>query len=131
VPRRVTVATNMAGRGTDIILHPAVREAEVSASSSRSSMSRGASTGSCSGVPDGQGDPGSYEHRLARGRAVSDLRRPAQAAARKTVVPSTIARLLRWRAQGAAERLHARIRRRTLESDRHLARSLAFSGRGE
>src|SRR5215510_1208793 len=26
-PRRVTVATNMAGRGTDIRLHPTVREA--------------------------------------------------------------------------------------------------------
>jgi len=39
--------------------------------------------------------------------------------------------MLRFVAQSSAGRLHARIRRRMLEMERTMDKSLAFSGRGE
>ena len=47
----VTIATNMAGRGTDIKLGEGVPDSAASSSSARSAMSHAASTTSCAAVP--------------------------------------------------------------------------------
>ena len=134
---RVTVATNMAGRGTDIRLAPGVAERgglhviltefHESARIDRQLYGRAAR----------QGDPGSYEaivsaddeifrvHAPRLGRVVSarsDDSGPA---------PAWIARLLKRTAQRRAERRNSRIRRENVRQDRDLDRRLAFSGESE
>ena len=117
-PGRITVATNMAGRGTDIQLHRDVREAgglhvilteyHESARIDRQLFGR-------SGC---QGDPGSYESIVAlddelfqrfAGRLA--LRAAAGALRRSDRVQAAIAIGLRRVCQSAAERLHAGTRR--------------------
>jgi preprotein translocase subunit SecA len=132
----VTVATNLAGRGTDIPLTPAALSAgglhvvltewHESARIDRQLFGRGAR----------QGDPGScraitalddelvqrHGNGLLRwaARRWSDARRPAWLTA-----------LLRWQVQGAAERANAAQRRRTMDMDRRMRQQLAFSGNAE
>jgi preprotein translocase subunit SecA len=138
-PNRITVATNMAGRGTDIRLSRPVREAgglhvilteyHESKRIDRQLFGRGGR----------QGDPGGYEcfaalddEILARfGSSVA--RRLARRFSRGTPreVPPGLARLLVRRAQTEAGRLNAHIRRETLVSDLKLDTLLAFAGQGE
>ncbi len=135
-PGRVTVATNMAGRGTDILLHPEVRTAGgLHVILTEFHESRRIDR-QLYGRAGRQGDPGSFESlvsledelfRAFAGFWAGRLKRPWPGG----VLPSPVGRLLRRHAQAAAERLHARIRKRTLEADKHLDKSLAFSGRGE
>ena len=137
LPGHVTVATNMAGRGTDIILDPEVRasgglhviltEFHESRRIDRQLFGRAGR----------QGDPGSFESLVSldddlfknHAEFLSDrlrqLVRPGE------VLPAVFGGLLRILSQWSAERMHARIRKRTLESEKHIDRSLAFSGRGE
>jgi preprotein translocase subunit SecA len=134
-PRRVTVATNMAGRGTDIQLHPAVREAgglhvvlteyHESRRIDRQLFGR---TGR-------QGDPGSYESIVALDDELFRrfVGKPLLAMAAKSVgqtrkVPSIVNHILRGRAQSNAEHLHARTRRIALRDGRRFNRSLGFAG---
>ena len=134
-PGRVTVATNMAGRGTDIQVSDAVRaagglyviltELHESARIDRQLFGR------CGR----QGDPGSYEaivaaddelfRRYAPGLAV----RAVQWADRQSeIVPAPVAALLRRVAQGRAERRNARMRVQTVRQDEKLEKIMAFAG---
>jgi preprotein translocase subunit SecA len=133
----VTVATNMAGRGTDIKLqlgvdevgglHVLATERHEAARIDRQLYGR---TGR-------QGDPGSHETMMSleddliatRGgvwrwmmKVLLKLRDPLK---------GPVASFLVRRAQLSAERTHARIRRELLRSEEQLVSSLAFSGRME
>jgi preprotein translocase subunit SecA len=143
---RITVATNMAGRGTDIRLSPGVTElgglhvlSTVRHDSRRIDRQL---FGRCGR----QGDPGSYQvivsledevfqhaikalaaqvrrwHGATGGATGGDAPRP---------LAGWLGRLLVDLAQGAAERHHARIRRDLLKADDQLSDLLAFTGRGE
>ncbi|MCC6717079.1 MAG: hypothetical protein IT555_04280 [Acetobacteraceae bacterium] len=136
---RITVATNMAGRGTDIKLDPAVRDAgglhviltefHESPRIDRQLFGRGGR----------QGDPGSYVAIVALDDEIFSRFVPAtwlaslrgMAAAHGGVLPERLGRWVRWWAQAAAERLNAGTRRNTLANDENTERMLAFSGRGE
>ena len=138
-PGRVTVATNMAGRGTDIKLAPEVKAAgglhviltefHESARIDRQLFGRGGR----------QGDPGTYRcivsleddlfTRFVPPAWLASLR--ATAAANNGTLPARLGPWLRRWSQSAAERLNAGTRRNTLANDQHQERMLAFSGRGE
>lgn len=136
---RITVATNMAGRGTDIRLGKPVREAgglhvilteyHEAARIDRQLFGRGGR----------QGDPGSYEAIAALDdelftRFLGPVwtwvgRRLAKS--NGGVLPSAMTRLFVRRAQILAERKNGRIRRETLAHDLHLDALLGFAGTGE
>ncbi|MBI2217836.1 MAG: prepilin peptidase [Candidatus Rokubacteria bacterium] len=136
-PRRITVATNMAGRGTDIKLAPGVAELgglHVIATErhearriDRQLFGRGGR----------QGDPGSYEacvsieDEVVATNLAQPLRRLAAAASAVGSGGPRLAGLaVRW-AQGTAERRHSRMRRDLLRFDEQLESALAFSGHRE
>jgi len=135
---RVTVATNMAGRGTDIVLargvaergglHVIATELHESRRIDRQLFGRGGR----------QGDPGSFEAVVSAEDEL--LRRYLGPGARWTTRHRGIAgsaagqrllRLLLRAAQRRAEASHARIRKDLLRMDEQLGDMLAFSGRGE
>jgi len=131
---RITIATNMAGRGTDIRLgagvaargglHVIVTEHHEAARIDRQLCGRCAR----------QGDPGSHEAivsledeliRRYASRLAALARRAAQP---KRPLPRPLGRLV-WRsAQHRAERRHAGLRRELLKMDRKLPTLLAFAG---
>lgn len=135
---RITVATNMAGRGTDIRLAADVASLGglhvIAVERNEARRIDRQLFGRCGR----QGDPGSHEMMLSLD---DDLV--------KTYGWSLWLRLARWvphrpaspfvwvcglalrRAQRAAERLHARIRRDVLRSDEEQMTALAFSGQLE
>ncbi|MBI1943358.1 MAG: preprotein translocase subunit SecA [Betaproteobacteria bacterium] len=135
---RITVATNMAGRGTDIRLAPGVAELgglHVLATErhdarriDRQLFGRGGR----------QGDPGSFQvivsledeivHEYFKGHAVR-LGRLFLRGGRP--FPHWLGRLLVGIAQRGAERHHGRARRELLRIDEQLSDLLAFTGRGE
>lgn len=138
-PGRITVATNMAGRGTDIRLAGGVAELGglhvVATERHEARRIDRQLFGRCGR----QGDPGScgamvsLEDELATvyvGRPIKWL-----AAAFLKGAPPLGARwmgkILFRRAQRTAERLHARMRHDLLKMDEHLSDALAFSGRPE
>jgi preprotein translocase subunit SecA len=134
---RITVATNMAGRGTDIGLgedvarrgglHVILTEYNESRRVDRQLFGRSAR----------QGDPGSGESIVALDDQifVSQAPRLVAWAMRRASVRGAPSRfeiaLLRWVAQGRSERRNRDAREATLRQDRRLAQVLAFSGRGE
>ena len=133
-PGRITVATNMAGRGTDIRIASDVAEREglhVIASEYHEARRIDRQLfGRCGR----QGDPGSFEVIAslddelmlrfgARWRSIARW-----AARRDGTVPAWLARRVFARAQRNAERLHARMRLQLLHTDHHLETALAFSG---
>ncbi|MCL4798323.1 MAG: preprotein translocase subunit SecA [Burkholderiales bacterium] len=137
-PGRVTVATNMAGRGTDIALAAGVADRgglHVIASELHESRRIDRQLfGRCAR----QGDPGSFEAIVS---AEDELMRSylgpvARWATRHRGIAANrlgqrlLRRLLRA-AQRRAEASHARIRRDVLRMDEQLGDMLAFSGRGE
>lgn len=135
-PGSVTVATNMAGRGTDIPLHPSVVERgglhviltewHESARIDRQLFGRCAR----------QGEPGSC-------RAIVSLQdeiieRHAPDAARwvawrwpEREPPQWVVRMLRRVVQARSERVNAAQRRATTQRDRDMQAQLAFSGASE
>jgi preprotein translocase subunit SecA len=136
-PGRVTVATNIAGRGTDIQLNPEVAargglhviltEYHESRRIDRQLFGRCAR----------QGDPGSYETIVSLDdeifsvfvpQATRLMRRLGRDKAALPVDPSQWLRLL---AQHFAERRSAQLRMLNLKLDRRLDDMLAFSGGGE
>jgi preprotein translocase subunit SecA len=138
-PGAVTIATNMAGRGTDIKLDPSVKELgglhvlgterHEAARIDRQLFGRGGR----------QGDPGSYELIVSLEddlvidyfgkRALGVLARVAD---KKTGrMPTWLADpVVSW-AQKAAELHHGAIRRDLLRLDDNMGDMLAFSGRTE
>jgi preprotein translocase subunit SecA len=132
-PGRITVATNMAGRGTDIRLaddvaargglHVILTEFHESARVDRQLFGRCAR----------QGEPGSVEAMVSLDDDLFERHAPAARhvvrAARARGAPTrALLRLLLRLAQRSAERHNARIRLDTLKQDRNLQKTLAFSG---
>jgi preprotein translocase subunit SecA len=129
----VTVATNMAGRGTDIALgegvaalgglHVILTEYHDSPRIDRQLFGRAAR----------QGDPGSGETIVALDDELFRVHAPGLAgwAATLPTVPDTALKLVRHVAQSAAQSRGRTARMLSLKHDRHLAGVLAFSGRGE
>ena len=130
----VTVATNMAGRGTDILLGDGVAahgglavlvtEYHDSARIDRQLVGRGAR----------QGDPGwaqaivALDDELFSAHAASLQALLSRLYAQRDELPGWWLPLLRRVAQGHAGRLHAAMRRRTLRADRQLDNRLGFAG---
>jgi preprotein translocase subunit SecA len=136
-PGRITVATNMAGRGTDIELgasvagqgglHVILTEFHDSRRVDRQLVGR------CGR----QGDPGSCEAIVSLEDPIFDLCAPKVTAwlqrlvDSKVPVPASAYARLRRRAQQAAEERQYVIRMANLKQDRQLHRLLAFTGRSE
>jgi preprotein translocase subunit SecA len=136
-PNRITVATNMAGRGTDIRLAPGVAERgglhviltefHEAARIDRQLFGRAGR----------RGDPGSYEAIVAlddelftrfAGRFAAALSASATPTA---AVSRPLGAILRRLAQGSAERHNSHVRKMTVRLDKALDKSLAFTGRRE
>ncbi|WP_185804527.1 DEAD/DEAH box helicase [Pontivivens nitratireducens] len=129
---RITVATNMAGRGTDIKLGAGVPEAGgLAVILSERHDSRRVDR-QLEGRCGRQGEPGrveaflSLEDELMRGKGAANLRRAGQVMSR-LLGASSAGWVLRLR-QKNVEALHAEARRDLLEQDRQLSRTLAVSG---
>lgn len=135
---RVTVATNMAGRGTDIKLMRAVAQAgglHVLATERHDAQRIDRQLyGRCGR----QGDPGSYEMvtSLDDELLTTSHSKIGRWVARLLVksgkpLEGRLARVLARGAQWSAERMHARVRRELLQHEDQLESTLAFSGRME
>ncbi len=136
-PGQITVATNMAGRGTDIRLAPGVaQQGGLHVIGTERHEARRIDRqlwGRCGR----QGDPGSYESIVSledelvamHGNALQ--RWAVGALQRYRLIGPWMDKLaLSW-AQRAAERLHSRLRRALLDADERVERALAFTGRIE
>jgi len=136
---RITVATNMAGRGTDIRLGPGVAELgglHVIATERHEARRIDRQLfGRCGR----QGDPGtseavvSLEDELVTVYVSKPLQWLAAAVLRKpgTFIGRWIGKVLFRRTQRRAERVHARMRHDLLRMDEQMGDALAFSGRPE
>jgi preprotein translocase subunit SecA len=136
-PGRVTVATNMAGRGTDIELgdgvdgrgglHVILTEYHDSRRVDRQLFGRSAR----------QGDAGSCEAIVSLEDEIFEVYAPGAAALLRRAlqsgvrVPRAAFAALRWLAQWTAERHHRAVRMQHIKQDRQLDRTLAFTGKGE
>lgn len=134
---RVTVATNMAGRGTDIKLQPGVAEAGGLHVLATERHEAARIDRQLYGRTGRQGDPGSHETMTS---LEDDLMATRGGLSRwmtkvllkaKGPLKGKVASFLVRRAQVSAERMHARVRRELLQSEEQLGSSLAFSGRME
>ena len=134
---RVTVATNMAGRGTDIRLGPGVAELGglhvILTEYHESRRIDRQLFGRCAR----QGDPGSCEAIVSLEDEIFTLCAPAatqlvaRLARRQVDVPALVYRGLKALAQFQAEKRNSYVRVQNLKLDRRLNQVLAFSGRGE
>jgi len=137
-PGRVTVATNMAGRGTDIKLLPEVAKAGGLHVLATERHEAGRIDRQLYGRGGRQGDPGSFEtvasledDLLTTSRRLL-WRWMARALVRRgKPLQGKLAAFLVRQAQLSAESLHVRIRRDLLQHEDQLETSLAFSGRLE
>lgn len=137
-PGHITVATNMAGRGTDIRLGAGVEElgglhVMLTEYHEARRIDR-----QLFGRCGRQGDPGSYETIVAMDDELIHVFCPRALARLGHLVLSLEGTLPRWvgrrifhLAQRRAEREHARARRELLKMDTRMNDMLAFSGRGE
>jgi preprotein translocase subunit SecA len=136
---RITVATNMAGRGTDIRLGPRVAEMGGLYVLATERHEARRIDRQLFGRCGRQGDPGSneavvsledelvtvYTNKLFRWGTAATLKKPGHSMAR------WIGKALFRRAQRRAERLHARMRHDLLRMDEQMGESLAFTGKME
>jgi preprotein translocase subunit SecA len=135
---RITVATNMAGRGTDIRLAPGVAELGGLHVIATERHDAGRIDRQLFGRCGRQGDPGSYQvfvsledeiiHDYFKGLAAR-LGRALQRRGRR--LPDRLGALLAGLAQLGAERHHGRMRRELLRTDDQMSDLLAFTGRSE
>lgn len=133
-PGRVTVATNMAGRGTDIELDPTVRQAGgLHVILSEFHESRRIDR-QLYGRAGRQGDPGSCEAMVSLEDELFVHFSPLIARwlharfGSQPELPSYWGNLLRITSQMRAERKNAEVRHHALQRDASMRRSMAFSG---
>jgi len=130
---RITVATRMAGRGTDIRLGSGVAEAGGLAVIATELGDARRIDRQLFGRSGRQGEPGGHETLVAPDEPVLEARLPAwlrRALAQGRLGPRLVMLLTRL-AQRAEESRSVLTRLRLLESERSLDELLAFSGRGE
>ena len=134
-PGRITVATNMAGRGTDIRLQPEVREAGGLHVILTEYHESGRIDRQLFGRAGRQGDPGSYESIVSLddelfvrfvGKGLVGVLTKALPAKK---IPSAAGRAAKTYGQAQAEKTHARTRRLTLAEDNRLSDILGFGGK--
>ena len=130
---RITVATRMAGRGTDIRLGPGVAEAGGLAVLATEVGEARRIDRQLFGRCGRQGAPGSYEQLVSPEDRLLEIHLPGwlRRAARRALALRPVGIFLTKIAQHAEERRGALARRRLLESERVLEQLLAFSGRRE
>ena len=128
---RITVATNMAGRGTDILLGPGVAEAGGLHVILTGYHASGRIDRQLFGRAGRQGDPGSYESVVALDDElfVRFVPRAAGIVANGGWFARLGWKLLRLQAQSAASRSHARQRREQVMADEKFDQSMGFAGR--
>lgn len=132
-PGCITVATNMAGRGTDIKLAPGVAEGGGLHVIATELHDSGRIDRQLFGRGGRQGDPGSCEAILAIEDDLVESFFPLAAGrlSGRDAVPERLGSLAFRVAQWRAERTHSRARRDLLDVDDYLGDVLAFAGRGE
>jgi len=137
-PGAVTVATNMAGRGTDIKLHPAVRDNGGLHVIATERHSAGRIDRQLFGRCARQGDPGSIECIASLDDELTSgfYSRSKLGGIERSMGPSEHiagrrADRIMLRPQRRAEKEHAGARRKLLEMDEHLSKMLALGGGGE
>lgn len=129
---RITVATNMAGRGVDIAIGPEVIERGglhviLTERHDSKRIDR-----QLEGRVARRGQPGSTEAILSLDDALLDLlKSPMLRALKGTINVFGSYRLLFALAQRKTERAHSRARRALLQHDRRLGTLLAFTGKPE
>jgi preprotein translocase subunit SecA len=132
---RITVATNMAGRGVDIRLGEGVAERGGLYVILSERHDAGRIDRQLMGRCARQGEPGETETILSLEDSLLDVLSWRKLARRRIKLSHPLARqyapLLFRHAQHRAERIHSRMRRRLLRSDRKLGTLLAFSGEME
>jgi preprotein translocase subunit SecA len=135
---RITVATNMAGRGTDIVLAPGVAERGGLYVLATERHEAGRIDRQLFGRGGRQGDPGSYQaivaidDELAKGFYGESLNRWLRPWMRGNApLPRWLGGAVVAVAQMAAENRYSRTRRDLLRVDENVGDMLAFSGRGE
>ncbi len=136
---QITVATNMAGRGTDIRLAPGVAELGglhvIGTERHEASRIDRQLFGRCGR----QGDPGSYssmisiDDELVKVYVNKFIQWLAMPVVKKQgmFISSWVGKMVFRMAQRAAERLHSRMRKNLLKMDDQMGESLSFSGRSE
>jgi preprotein translocase subunit SecA len=135
-PGRVSVATRMAGRGTDIVLDPAVAAAGGLHVLNCQRNDSARLDRQLAGRAGRQGDPGSVEHWLAidpahamdRILAYIFGRRCRQMDLAPLPVPGCLLDVLEARRQRGEQSRQAGARRSLLRQDDRLAKDLAFTG---
>ena len=129
----VTVATNMAGRGTDIKLAPGVAARGGLHVISTELNDSGRIDRQLFGRCARQGDPGSCQAILAIEEDLVATYLPVAATRLRRLgrLPRRLGRAVFAVAQWQAERAHSRMRRDLLDLEDYLGDILAFSGRGE
>ena len=137
-PGRITVATNMAGRGTDIRLAPGVADAGGLYVLATSRHEARRIDRQLSGRGGRQGDPGSFQTIMSLeddlvkeyfGDILTGLFKRWGKGGKP--LPLWLGKPIVGFAQSSAERHHSRIRRELLKLDDNLGDMLAFSGRTE
>jgi preprotein translocase subunit SecA len=131
---RITVATNMAGRGTDIRLDPGIAERGGLAVILTERHDAGRIDRQLAGRCARQGDPGTLHPILSLEDSIlNPLQRGrlGRALLRTVAHRRWIALQLFGRMQRRAERAHAAIRRALLRVDTQISAALSFAGRAE
>ncbi len=131
---KVTVATNMAGRGTDIKLEPGVADLGGLQVIATERHQAGRIDRQLYGRCARQGDPGGYCYMVSLEDdlvAMSGWRWLVRLAPFGAGTAGVLGRLIVHLSQRGAERRHAKIRRGLLRVDEQIGKMLAFSGRTE
>ncbi len=134
----ITIATNMAGRGTDIKLGPGVADLGGLHVILSERHDAGRIDRQLAGRCGRQGDPGSFEAILSMEDALLEGGRAGMFGWAAKHVPrfaaglwTLISKIAIVHAQRRMERVHARARRELLKQDEQMGTLLSFSGSGE